>query len=411
MVPDLHETNDELTPEVTGDGSSTLHSRRFSQGYHSRHGAVTESRHVFIDAGLRHRLATPPFHTDRLRILELGLGTGLNALLTLKVWQDLPAGQKTGLDYVALEPHPIGDAALAALGTAADAGVETADFSAVHGRPEAPVHAVDWGVKGSFTRLKLQWQEFAATTSQRFDLIYFDAFAPGSQPELWTEDRFGEAMAMLDPGGVLVTYCAKGAVRRAMAARGFLVERLPGPPGKREMLRATHPGADGVTPDRFNVRAYFFLVRKSPPSGDHPGTWEVLLSDELIAGKPCTKWPGGGVEFGEGPMDCVRREAEEELGQSISVGRLIHATGNFIRSAWRPREQVLCHYYLAALDGEARFPISTVPFGFLPGEEQSLRWAQLDTLRPGELTFETDRSALEALRSGISDDQAHRGLR
>lgn len=408
MVPDLHEADDELTPEVTGDGSSTLRSRRFGQGYHSRHGAVTESRHVFIDAGLRHRLATP-LHGDRLRILELGLGTGLNALLTLKVWQDMPAGQRPGLDYVALEPHPIGDAALAALGTAADAGAETGDFTAIHGRPEAPVHAVDWGSDGSFTRRKLRWQDFAATASQRFDLIYFDAFAPDSQPELWSEARFGEAMAMLDPGGILVTYCAKGAVRRAMAARGFEVERLPGPPGKREMLRATHPGADGVTPDRFNVRAYFFLLRASRIRDDGSCAWEVLLSDELIGGKPCTKWPGGGVEFGEGPMDCVRREAEEELGQSISVGRLMHATGDFIRSAWRPREQVLCYYYLAALDGDARFRISTASFGFLPGEQQSFRWAQLDELPPGELTFETDRSALEALRSELNGGRALRG--
>ena len=196
-----------------------------------------------------------------------------------------------------------------------------------------------------------------------------------------------------------------------MAAQGFKVERLPGPPGKREMLRATHPGVGGITPDRFNVRAYFFLLRTSRGDDKRPGALEVLLSDERIAGKLCTKWPGGGVEFGEGPMDCVRREAEEELGQSISVERLIHATGDFVRSAWRPREQVLCQYYLASLVGEARFRVAVAPFDLAPGADQSFRWVPLDDLLPEALTFATDRSALEALRSDLSGEGRHRGPR
>ena len=100
----------------------------------------------------------------------------------------------------------------------------------------------------------MDWQSFASEAKQTFDLIYFDAFAPDSQPELWTEARFAEAFRLLAPNGLLVTYCAKGDVRRTMEAQGFSVEKLPGPPGKREMLRATRPVPEEVLPKRFNVR-------------------------------------------------------------------------------------------------------------------------------------------------------------
>ena len=374
----------------------TIESSRFGQAYHSRHGARTESQHVFIEAGFNHRLTTGPLPAT-LRVLELGLGTGLNALLTLRIWREHPLGRRPKLEYCALEPLPIPGAVLAQINPAADAGVDRAESEALHAREGSEHHQVRWAPEASFTRIKRTWQHFAAEGPPTFDLIYFDAFAPDSQPELWTEARFQEAHDLLNEGGVLVTYCAKGAVRRAMESAGFAVERLPGPPGKREMLRATRPKPEDLPMQRFNVRVYFFLMAgtgeaTSLAPGDH-----VLVSDELIAGRRCTKWPGGGLEFGEGPKDCARREAVEELGQPIELGDLVHATGSCVRSAWRPTEQVLCHYYLARLQDAPAFRVAQKPFDFQGSSNQSFRWETASDFDPESLSFATDREAWKAL--------------
>ena len=384
-----------LHPEQTADGSMTLQSDRFGQAYHSRHGARTESLHVFLGAGWEHKLSLMS-PAAPLRILEMGLGTGLNALLTLAAWRSLPEGRRPALTYVALEPHPVPPEVLRKLNTAQDAGVSPKDADALHARPDAGRHDVRWGEGARLIRLQQTWQEYAPSTDQQFDLIYFDAFAPDSQPELWTEERLREAHELLAPDGILVTYCSKGDVRRAMKAAGLNVEKLPGPPGKREMLRATRPDVDSAVPRRFNVRVYFFLVSE----GDAAGKRQVLLSDEILAGKHCTKWPGGGLEFGEGPRDCALREAREELGQDIELGPLVHATGGFVRSAWRREEQVLCHYYFARLEGPVTFRVTDEPFDFDGGSVQSFRWVPLDDFDPGQLTFATDREAMGALMEG-----------
>lgn len=390
----MHPEREVLTPQRTEDGSFTLHSLRFNQSYHSRHGAVTESEHVFLGAGFDHCIQgqTAP---QPLRILELGLGTGLNALMTYRSWSAVPAARRPPLEYMALEPHPLHPETLAEMDLAADAGVPLALASALHDRPGALRHQVDWQDGARCVRLLQEWQAFAASETGTFDLIYYDAFAPDSQPELWVEDRFKEAYALLNTGGVLVTYCAKGAVRRAMESAGFLVEKLPGPPGKREMLRATRPAAEDVAPKRFNVRVYFFLM-----DGGEPGALlgdRVLVSDEIIAGRRFTKWPGGGLEFGEGPADCARREALEELGQPIKLGPLVHATGGFVRSAWRAEEQVLCHYYVARLEDDPAFRIASDLFDFETGSKQSFRWADMDAFDEEALSFATDRAAWRAL--------------
>lgn len=382
-----------LTVEPTADGSLTLQSERFGQSYHSRHGARTESLHVFLGAGWEHKLALASSNAP-LRILEMGLGTGLNALLTLAAQRALPQGRRPALTYVALEPHPVPTHVLEQLNVAEDAGVRPEDVDALHARPEAPRHGVNWDEESSFLRLRDTWQEFVKSTPQEFDLIYFDAFAPNSQPELWTEQRFREAYDLLAPEGVLVTYCSKGDVRRAMESAGLLVEKLPGPPGKREMLRASRPDPARVVPRKFNVRVYFFLLSAAGPTGEN----RILVSDEVIAGRRCAKWPGGGLEFGEGPRDCAKREAEEELGQSIELGPLVHATGTFVQSAWRPNEQVLCHYYLARLVEPAAFRVTDAPFDFEPGRNQSFRWESLSTFGPDQLTFATDREAFRVLK-------------
>lgn len=386
-----------LHPEQTADGSMTLQSERFGQAYHSRHGARTESLHVFLEAGWEHKLGLMS-PTAPLRILEMGLGTGLNALLTLAAWKSLPEGRRPALTYVALEPHPVPPEVLQKLNTAQDAGVLPEEVEAMHARPDAGRHDVRWVEGGRLIRLRQTWQEFASSTDQQFDLIYFDAFAPDSQPELWTEERFREAHDLLAPGGVLVTYCSKGDVRRSMGAAGLRVEKLPGPPGKREMLRALRPEVGSIVPRKFNVRVYFFLLSEEGAGGRR----QVLLSDEILAGKNCTKWPGGGLELGEGPRDCARREAREELGQDIELGPLVHATGGFVRSAWRPEEQVLCHYYFARLKGPAAFRVTDALFDFQEGLAQSFRWVPLDDFDLDQLTFSTDREAAQALKENMA---------
>ena len=373
----------------------TLHSERFGQCYHSRHGARTESDHVFLDAG--YEVAAAGRGTQPLRILELGLGTGLNALLTLERWRR--AGGPFPLEYVALEPFPLTPEEREGLALDEIAGPEEA--LALHADVDADRHDVAWDSTGRFSRLKATWQHFAQQKEERgtYDVIYFDAFAPDSQPELWAPERFREAFLLLREGGVLVTYCAKGAVRRAMQTAGFKVERRPGPPGKREMLRAHRPAWAEMDIQRFNVRVYFFLMDRPLLDGRPAPGSRVLLSDECLAGQDCTKLPGGGLEFGEGPMECARREAREELGQDINPGPLVHVTGDFVRSAWRGEEQVLCHYYLATLPDPAEFRLAEDRFDYPEDQRESFRWVELADLTEAKLTFGVDHAALQALRA------------
>lgn len=217
----------DLVPLRTADGSLTLRSTVLDEHYHSVHGAVQESTHVFIKAGLEYAAKE---HVD---VLEVGLGTGLNLLLT---WVRCLEGKLT-VDYTALEPFPLATEQLQAL-----AHCDELAWPGLHDpfmermtSPSEEWHAAFGGLR--FKKLSMRAQELAVGAA--FDVIYFDAFAPEKQPEMWTADVFQRMHRALRPGGVLVTYCAKGIVRRTMEAAGFTVERLQGPPGKREMLRAT----------------------------------------------------------------------------------------------------------------------------------------------------------------------------
>ncbi len=209
----------------TEDGSHTLYLPDIDETYHSIHGAVNESTHVFLRAGLDMCMKTS------IRVLEVGFGTGLNAYLTA-----LEAEKRNVvIDYVSIEKFPL-----------------TADVYGNLNFGNLPLgnktlfqmlHDAQWGVMKNLTSLfcieKIE-SDFTALFLQReFDVIYYDAFSPDKQPELWTEAVFEELFALTASGGVLTTYCAKGAVRRAMQAAGYSVERIPGPVGKREMLRAT----------------------------------------------------------------------------------------------------------------------------------------------------------------------------
>ncbi len=232
-----------LRPSVvqTADGSPTLYVAALDEHYHSVHGARQESAHVFIRHGLAPLLAAErgSAASNALNLLEIGLGTGLNALLTLE------AGRRAGaaITYSALETVPLPPEVVEVL--AADYDADGADTGAAFRR----LHAAPWDAEAALAPgfVLTKWcralEDLAAGEAPlrpgRYHLIYFDAFAPQKQPELWTEAIFRTLYEAAAPGAVLVTYCAQGQFRRDLRAAGWQVEKLPGPPGKREMTRAT----------------------------------------------------------------------------------------------------------------------------------------------------------------------------
>jgi len=212
---------------LTADGTKTLTVDEAGTAvYHSRHGALQESLYVFIQQGLEYYYTqTKP---DTLQLLEVGFGTGLNALLAHRWHSD----KKHPLAYIGLEPHPV--------------GLETALALEYHLVPGLQKEVLE----GLHTSLNYAYDSFSANVmadsiftyhiaDNSIDICWFDAFSPQYQPELWTEEVFARIYSFLKPGGILVTYSAKGEVQRALKGAGFHLSKLPGPPGKREMLRAT----------------------------------------------------------------------------------------------------------------------------------------------------------------------------
>ncbi|WP_420319974.1 tRNA (5-methylaminomethyl-2-thiouridine)(34)-methyltransferase MnmD [Flagellimonas sp.] len=212
---------------TTADGSKTIQIEDWDEQYHSKHGAVQEAYHVFIDHGLR------LFKDTYIKILEIGFGTGLNALITLLEKEKL----SLNIDYVGVEAFPVSLEEVQQLDYCKQ--LKTAQSQMIFER----MHKSPWEKRvkiGPNFSLEKQQKDFKSIDDTNlFNLIYFDAFGARVQPELWTEDIFSKMYRALMDGGVLVTYSAKGSVRRALQTVGFSVERLPGPPGKREMLRAT----------------------------------------------------------------------------------------------------------------------------------------------------------------------------
>lgn len=209
----------------------TIHLPEWNEQYHSKHGAVQEARHVFLEMGLHYLVQQQPDITE-ISILEIGFGTGLNAFLSLLEAEKI----HRKLWYTGVEAYPITEAELSHLNYAVtcDAADRTAAFQ--------KLHSISWEKASDITNnfnLTKQQKKFSEIEDENcYDLIYFDAFGARVQPELWTEEIFQKMYKALRSKGVLVTYAAKGSVRRAMISSGFLVEKLPGPPGKREMLRA-----------------------------------------------------------------------------------------------------------------------------------------------------------------------------
>jgi tRNA U34 5-methylaminomethyl-2-thiouridine-forming methyltransferase MnmC len=211
----------------TEDGSHSLQSSKFEVSYHSIHGAIQETQTVFIDAALNYKTTS----NKKLSILGIGFGTGLNAFMTYL------EAKKQGLNiqYTGVEAYPISLELAKELNypTLLRAETEKEAFLAMHTS------------QNSFTDLS-PYFTFSKNTSrfedlnykEEFDIIYFDAFAPTAQPELWEAPLLAQMYQALKPTGVLTTYCAKGVVKRCLKSVGFIIEGLPGPIGKREMTRA-----------------------------------------------------------------------------------------------------------------------------------------------------------------------------
>lgn len=210
--------------QKTADGSHTLFIPEMNEHYHSVNGAIQESRHIFINAGLR------AVTKDRLRIFEVGFGTGLNAFLTLK---EVETEYPRQIDYYSVELYPLDAALVRSLNYAELVWPQRKELF-------LSLHTADWdrevSISDRFTLHKIQGDSHTCELPDEIDLIYFDAFAPEKQPDMWNLEIYERLYAHTAPGGIIVTYCAKGEVRRGMQAAGFKMSRLPGPPGKRHML-------------------------------------------------------------------------------------------------------------------------------------------------------------------------------
>ena len=233
-------------PRPTADGSHTLYSARYAQTFHSHKGALTESKHVFLDtSGVTERLKE-----QKMGILEVGFGTGLNFFLTA----DVALGAGSSLVYTAVEQDLLPADLVTSLGYGTHLNHPKLLDAYLEFRTRLPE-----GIAGKQTfefegvRLELVLGEATeqSFSADSYDAVYQDAFSPDANPELWSPEFLSKLHAALKQSGVLTTYCVKGTVRRSLAALGFGVEKLPGPVGgKREMLRAVKGGPTKTAPVR-----------------------------------------------------------------------------------------------------------------------------------------------------------------
>lgn len=215
-----------LIHSITADGSSTLYSQKYGAHYHSIHGSVTEALHIFIDAGLQPAKGTP------IHLLEIGLGTFLNAALTAQ-WADQ---NQTQVHYHGIELYPLSPKELEQLNY-------KTSLPSTAARCWEQICNAPWETEQTihpYFSITKQAADFTEWIPQKiYNLVYFDAFGPDDQPHMWTREMFMKIANALSAGGVLVTYSIKGTVKRDLMSIGFSIERLDGPPGKKHFLRAT----------------------------------------------------------------------------------------------------------------------------------------------------------------------------
>lgn len=219
-----------LSIVTTADGSKTIFNAEVGENYHSKHGALQESQHVFLNAGLRYFLAGTD--STEVSVLEVGLGTGLNFLLSA----DFCTAKNIKLRYTGIEAYPLSPAMLAQTGY--DNYVSAPMWQTfLKEYNESLNHPVQLNQNVGLFTVNTTLMDFNST--QQYDVIYFDAFAAIHQPEMWNEAAIQHTVQFLKPGGVFVTYAITGNLKRQLKALGLKVEKAPGAPGKREMLRAT----------------------------------------------------------------------------------------------------------------------------------------------------------------------------
>lgn len=218
---------------TTSDGSHSVFSEQFNADYHSKHGAIQESQHVFIKSGLHFLLKNN--QPETLRIFEMGFGTGLNTFLTFLEMQN----STLKIEYTAVEAFPLAEEVYSLLNYAELLNAEN------HKIDFLKIHQCEWNnfcnISEKFALRKINAQLQMLNHDRNYHLVFFDAFAHSAQPELWEPEIFSQLFNTMEQGAILVTYSAKGQVRRNLQAAGFRVERIQGPPGKREMLRAIKP--------------------------------------------------------------------------------------------------------------------------------------------------------------------------
>ena len=217
-----------LQIQVTADGSHTLYIPEMEEHYHSVNGAIQESLHVYIEAGLNH------CKKETVNVLEFGFGTGLNAFLTI-----IEAEKRhLKINYTTIEKYPLPSSIINQLNY-------TKRFPEKFQPNFDKIHFCEWGnfvkISDNFQIKKVQADFSDFQFEDNYDVIFYDAFAPDKQQEVWSQEIFNKIFSHTNPEGILTTYCAKGNIRRMLQAAGFQTERIPGPPGKREMLRAISP--------------------------------------------------------------------------------------------------------------------------------------------------------------------------
>ncbi|PLX22682.1 MAG: SAM-dependent methyltransferase [Marinilabiliales bacterium] len=209
----------------TEDNSHTIYSARFNENYHSMHGAIAESLHVFIKSGLNY------CQLKSIKIFEVGFGTGLNAFLTF-----LESAKKNlKIDYTSIELYPVDDSLIKAL-----------NYNTIISKDHTQIfnlfHSTEWNKKAvlseNFSLTKIKYDFNLHQFNDYYDLVYFDAFSPDTQPQMWSMENFTKTYQALNKKGILTTYSSKGLVKNNLRNAGFKVYRIPGPKGKRHILRA-----------------------------------------------------------------------------------------------------------------------------------------------------------------------------